>query len=162
MPPRQLLKRIVKQYDTCELAATQRFVKEELSLPYSWIAPSLLQCFRTRVHNAGHPDDERQFGVPVYVLPEQVKGKEPAHTGADLRRNVNWYYRHTVRKWPEDSNRALMREYAASVNREDHEKSWGVVQNGIKQVRSCLDLIEQRYIVEKPGYVVTREQPELK
>jgi hypothetical protein len=142
------------QFDRNELDATQRFVRAELKLEYTWIAPALLHAFRLRVHNERHPENPEAFAVPVYVAQACPTGKAPARDGADLQRNVGYFYRLGVRKQPNDSIKAMAREYAEAAKRDNDSRS--VVQKGVEQVRTFMALIERSYIVEKPGYVVTR------
>ena len=134
-------------YIATERAATERLIREQLpSIPGPWVfwlAPALVEAFLTRRHNERHPDDERQFKIPVErpALP----GRKPRNNGDDIVRNVNWFYRATV-KLPADSVTALGDEYAATVRRNNDARS--VIQNGIDQARSLLDVVSTHVTIE--------------
>jgi hypothetical protein len=144
----------LKQQEAHELEVFQQFVSDELKLPYTWVAPALLDAFSIRLHNEQHPDDERQFGIPVPVAPDTPKGRAPKHKGEDLKMWIRWFYRAEVQQ-PTDSKRSIEREYRSWANR--NTDSYSVVTEAIEHVRDWFDLLEQRYIVRKPGYQVLRD-----
>ena len=88
----QAIKDWMDRYNALELEA-QRFVSDELRLPDRWVASGLLNAFRVRVHNERHPDDEKPFGVQVFMPKGAPTGRRPRNDGQDLERDVRWYYR---------------------------------------------------------------------
>jgi hypothetical protein len=130
-----------------QLAATERFVTDELKLSFPWVPRCLLDAFNIRVWNEEHPNDPpRQFKLPVKMQPEAPKGRKPRNDGKDLERAVRWYYRNKVQD-PPDSVHELARDYALSAERDNDSRS--VVQNAIDQVQTLLDLVSQRFVVLK-------------
>ena len=123
---------------------THRAVHEQLRLDYPWLGPCLIECFQIRVHNEGHPDNPRSFGIEVLMPKLAPTGRRPRAEGvADLERAVRWYYRNRV-KVPPDSIHDLARDYASWAGRDNDSRS--VVQDSIDQVEHYLKLMNDRWV----------------
>lgn len=111
----------------------------------SWLAPGLLAGFQMRYHNERNPNDQQKFSIPVRMLRDAPLGRRPRADGQDIERNVRWFYRVKV-KQPADTVHDIAKDYGSWANRDNDCRS--VVQNGIGQIESILDLVAENAVVE--------------
>ena len=132
----------VNQMDIRALTA----VLQGMRVPWPWCATSLvLAYFPLLLHNDEHPDDPRMMKVTVGIkgLP---KGQAPPHDAAEIRRDVDWWYRLNVKE-PKDEHHQLTAEDAERENRVTAAHS--VVSRGL--IRAALLL--QAEITDPAGLV---------
>ncbi len=138
---RSVTKTLIVGFDPDPFEQVRHFVKSDLGLSWPWLSDDLLQsfCFRAA---AGETGAELQT---VYQLePTEVMAKgEKEHQAPNqekLRRNVEWFYRNTI-KIPSDSKRSIAAEYhqyrhnpKTCENCDDRR----TVREAIKEVRRVL------------------------
>ena len=104
-----------------------------------WLTPLVLEMFRalakSQVTGNLHIVRAAPDATKVSTLPS---GHRARHGGADIDRDVLWWYRATI-KTPPDTIYALGKEWAAAQHR--HTLADSVVHAGIKRAKALLDLL---------------------
>lgn len=140
------IRRSIDQFAADVQTGLERFVAD-LRIKPAWIpfvSQSLRELFQLTVYNERHPTTPKPFGIPVKRFRDMPAGKLPRAGGEDIVRGVRWYYRHHVQVAP-DSIVDLARDYQSWANRDNDCRS--VVQNGISQAETLLDLAAERWIL---------------
>jgi hypothetical protein len=93
-------------------------VLESMGVTYPWCAEPLVTIyFPTLQHNAEHPHEPRMVKLSIPAPKELLRqGQAPPHEAAEIRRDVEWRYRHFI-KAPPDPVHQLTAEYAKQANR---------------------------------------------
>jgi hypothetical protein len=128
-----------RRYVDRELAATERFLRDEVQLKAAWgpwVALSLTNVFELwRTWKPHSPEPE--FSIPVTWLPPNMPaGKKPPRDGQEIARNVRWVCLVDVSH--EKTVNALIRDYEATSGCVDGRK---YVHDCLDQGRRLLDLV---------------------
>lgn len=118
--------------------ASLETVLRDMGVPWTDVPALLTVLLRREICNALDPGGAalRKLNFVVGGLTDHPSGRMPRHSGAEIERNVNWWYRHRI-KAPTDSIATLTKEYKENEKRITEAHS--VVQNGLSRAEFLLN-----------------------
>jgi hypothetical protein len=122
-----------------DLAALQRFVRQDLQLQHAGLAPLLLMAFGLTLGLELNGQEHGRLSLTPDAAPELPRGRAAKNRGRHIVRDVEWFYRAKI-KYPPDTPYAIAKEHAA---RAKTARVWhSVVQHGIARAKQLLTAVE--------------------